>query len=115
MHPQARAFQDGPARATRFPAIEALQDPGRRQQYLDSVRGSASLPHNPIPGRQVDEDTAFNVPVRVYHGSDPSVVVVYMHGRGWILGDLNMHHAACRYLALHVPALLGNVEYRRPP
>jgi acetyl esterase len=115
MHPQARAFLDGPARATRFPAIEDLQDPGRRQQYLDSVRGSASLPHNPIPVRQVDEDTAFNVPVRVYHGSEPSVVVVYMHGGGWILGDLNMHDAVCRYLARHVPAVVVNVDYRLAP
>jgi len=50
--------------------------------------------------------------VRVYHGNEPSVVVVYMHGGGWVLGDLNMHDAVCRYLARHVPAVVVNVDYR---
>jgi acetyl esterase len=115
MHPQARAFLDGPARARRFPPLEELQDLSRRQEYLDSVRGSVGLPDSPIAVRQVDEDTAFNVPVRVYHGTEPSVVVVYMHGGGWVLGDLNMHDAVCRYLARHVPAVVVNVDYRLAP
>jgi acetyl esterase len=115
MHPQARAFLDGPARARRFPPIEELQDPGRRREYLESVRRSAGLPDRPIPVRKVHEDTAFNVPIRVYHGTEPSVVVVYVHGGGWILGDLNMHDAVCRYLALHVPAVVVNVDYRLAP
>src|SRR5260370_30286713 len=115
MHPQARAFLDGPVRAQRFPPSEELQDPERLHAYLNSIRGHVELPESPIPVRQVDQETAFTVPVRVYHGDTPSAVIVYMHGGGWVAGDLNTHDAVCRYLARHTPAVVVNVDYRLAP
>ena len=115
MHPQARAFLDGPVRAQRFPPSEELQDPERLHGYLNSIRGHVELPESPIPVSQVDQETAFTVPVRVYHGDAPSAVIVYMHGGGWVAGDLNTHDAVCRYLARHTPAVVVNVDYRLAP
>lgn len=115
MHPQARAFLDGPVRAQRFPPSEELQDPERLHAYLNSIRGQVELPESPIPVSQVDQETAFTVPVRVYHGDAPSAVIVYMHGGGWVAGDLNTHDAVCRYLARHTPAVVVNVDYRLAP
>ena len=115
MHPQARAFLDGPVRAQRFPPSEELQDPERLYAYLNSIRGHVELPESPIPVSQVDQETAFTVPVRVYHGDAPSAVIVYMHGGGWVAGDLNTHDAVCRYLARHTPAVVVNVDYRLAP
>jgi acetyl esterase len=42
-------------------------------------------------------------------------LVVYFHGGGWVLGDLQTHHAYCRALSEASGASLIAVDYRRAP
>ncbi len=42
-------------------------------------------------------------------------VVVYFHGGGWVLCDLDTHDATCRALALGVEAVVVSVDYRLAP
>jgi acetyl esterase len=48
-------------------------------------------------------------------GSAPSPLLVYFHGGGWVIGDLETHDTACRFLAARSGALVLAVDYRLAP
>ena len=45
----------------------------------------------------------------------PLPVVVYLHGGGWVLGNVRGYDALCAHLAAQVGALVLNVDYRMAP
>ncbi len=57
------------------------------------------------------------IPIRVYwptqDGSLP--VLVYYHGGGWVIGDLDTNDSVCRQFANKVPAVVVSVDYRLAP
>jgi acetyl esterase/lipase len=57
------------------------------------------------------------LPARVYmpEGKGPFPVIVYYHGGGWVIADLNVYDAAPRALAYHAGAIVVSVEYRHAP
>ncbi|MGW4159693.1 alpha/beta hydrolase [Streptomyces sp. NPDC004788] len=57
---------------------------------------------------------ARDVPVRVYEGG-AGPVVVFAHGGGWVLCDLDTHDRLCRALAARTGATVVSVDYRRAP
>ncbi len=48
-------------------------------------------------------------------GRGPFPVIVYYHGGGWVVADLNVYDAAPRGLSLGVGAVVISVEYRHAP
>ncbi|WP_193181944.1 alpha/beta hydrolase fold domain-containing protein [Nisaea sediminum] len=61
-------------------------------------------PHGPIRVRLLYPD----VP-------RPAPVLVYFHGGGWVVGSLETHHRAMRYLALKSGCAVAAVDYRLAP
>jgi acetyl esterase len=59
------------------------------------------------------------VPVRIYRGrgpaEGPSAAIVFLHGGGWVVGDLDTHDAVCRLLAVESGAVVIAVGYRCAP
>lgn len=58
------------------------------------------------------------LPIRLYRpqGSEgPLPVVVWLHGGGWVVGDIESHDGLCRYLAKAGPLLVVSVDYRLAP
>jgi acetyl esterase len=60
------------------------------------------------------------VPVRAYRpkgaGKDEVLpALVYFHGGGWVIGDLDTHDAVCRTLANGARCAVFSVEYRKSP
>jgi acetyl esterase len=45
----------------------------------------------------------------------PTGIVVYLHGGGWVIGDLETHDRACRRLAATSGLAVLAVDYRRAP
>ncbi len=45
----------------------------------------------------------------------PLPVIVYFHGGGWVLGDLDGDDPACRQLAVSSKAMVVSVDYRHAP
>jgi acetyl esterase len=61
-----------------------------------------------------------NVPVRVYHphAAQPQAALpglVYLHGGGWTVGDLDTHDVLCRSLCLQADIVVVSVDYRMGP
>jgi len=48
-------------------------------------------------------------------GRDPRALVVYYHGGGWVVGDLDTHDGVCRFLAHETGAGVLAVDYRLAP
>jgi acetyl esterase/lipase len=57
------------------------------------------------------------IPVRLFRpeGDGPLPVVVYLHGGGWVMGDLPTYDTLLRALANASGAVVAGVEYRRAP
>jgi acetyl esterase len=46
---------------------------------------------------------------------NPPPVLVYYHGGGWVIGNLDTHDDPCRFLAAHSGACVLSVDYRLAP
>lgn len=60
---------------------------------------------------------AGSVPVRLYRpeGEGALPCLVYMHGGGWVFGDLDSHDGICAELAVRSAAAVLAVDYRLAP
>ncbi|MFV8052589.1 alpha/beta hydrolase [Mycobacterium sp. 48b] len=78
-----------------------------------------SVENRVVPGPACD------IPVRIYHPADPVgsgfgtdvglPVLVYFHGGGFVLCDLDSHDSCCRRLANGIGAIVISVDYRLAP
>jgi acetyl esterase len=57
------------------------------------------------------------IPVRVYRpkGDGPFPLLVFIHGGGFVAGNLETHDNACRYLCRRTPCCVVAVDYRLAP
>jgi acetyl esterase len=90
-----------------------------RELYNETLAASGGEPvpmagvrdtHLPLPDR--------DIAIRCYQpepGEVPAPTVVYYHGGGWVLGDLDSHDRICRQLAARSGCQLIAVDYRRAP
>ena len=76
----------------------------------------------PIPIEQVEEvevpGAAGPLPARLYSpsGLPPAApLLVYLHGGGWVVGDLDTHDQPCRFLAVQAGVRVLSVDYRLAP
>jgi acetyl esterase len=84
-----------------------------------------SLP--PVPGADEvasveDRTIAGGIPVRIYEptarvggGGEAAPGVLYFHGGGWVLCDLDSHDGMCRRVANALGAVVVSVDYRLAP
>jgi acetyl esterase len=101
---------------TGAPPIHQLPVPEARRMMQMMV---AAAPR-PQVGRVEDRaipGPAGEIPVRIYWPRSGQRVglVVYYHGGGWVLGDLETHDATCRRLANASDCIVVAVDYRLAP
>jgi acetyl esterase len=78
-----------------------------------------ALPDMRIEERTIDYGDITGIPVRTYwppiaqHENLP--VVVFYHGGGWSIGDLDTHDPVARALAVGAEAIVVSVDYRLAP
>lgn len=76
---------------------------------------------NPEPVYQITDRTipgpASAIPVRIYRPSEAASLpaLIWFHGGGWVLGDLEMADPTCRALANTVGCVVVSVDYRLAP
>jgi acetyl esterase len=52
---------------------------------------------------------------RMYHGSRHRPLIIYFHGGGWTIGDLDTHHPFCLRLADQTHCTIMSIDYRLAP
>ena len=63
-----------------------------------------------------EDRSANGVPVRVYSASDEvTPCIVYLHGGGWVIGDLDTHDTICTQLTNATGYTVVSVDYRLAP
>jgi acetyl esterase len=120
LHPQTRALLDL-IEQRQVPPTHTLSVADARALYRD--RRSFTQPVPPEVAKvQELQATGPNgtVPVRLVRplGSDDTAVLpvlVYFHGGGWVIGDLDTHDTLCRELANGAGCAVISVDYRMGP
>lgn len=116
--PETRILLDMVAAAELDP-LDRLDPPEARRQYRERAASSSfaapdvyqvlemslSLPGRDLPARHY----RFAAP------NAPSPLIVYFHGGGMVIGDLDTHDAICRRLCNEIGADVISVEYRKAP
>jgi acetyl esterase len=107
--------------------IETLApaDARRQPSAADAVKAvlrQQGKPTDPPPGVATTEITFTGpegaLPARVYKPADargPLPVIVYYHGGGFVIADINVYDATPRALVRETGAIVVSVEYRRAP
>ncbi len=91
------------------------------QEARAAIAGFAAMQAGaPDPARVYDRaipGPAGDIPVRVYAAAGDNLpVVMYFHGGGWVLGDIESHDGTCRQLLAELgQAAVVSVDYRLAP
>ncbi len=110
LHPQA---------ASLLQVIASLGDPPMEEQtpaQARAIRAARARAEGPQVHEVRDLD-AGGVPARLYRPNDLDNLglLVYFHGGGWVIGDLESHDNVCRALANGSGHAVLSVDYRLAP
>jgi acetyl esterase len=121
LDPQARAFLDR-LRAAGRPGLETLSPTDARAANAALTRVCAGPPieigsvvEHPIPGPRGPIGSRIYTPASLAGQDEDAPVLVYYHGGGFVIGDLDMVDATCRMLANLTPCIVVSVDYRLAP
>jgi acetyl esterase len=119
LDPQAE-FVLGLVKQSGLPEFWQLTPAQAREQYL--LRVSKLAPREQI-FRTTDRSIAgpgSELPIRIYQPREAKAgeglpVLVWFHGGGFVIGNLDTHDSACRMLANQADCLVVAVDYRLAP
>ena len=98
---------ENPMRATPFEDL----DP----EILELARGPYGMPSTREIA-QVSDESVGDVPIRIYQGEgEPTGLVVYFHGGGFVIGSIGLMDNVARELTHSSGAVVVSVEYRLAP
>ena len=104
-------------KAAGHPPVNELQPDEARKMYRAS-RG-ALQPELPDVAELRDLSAASDIPLRLYRGigtrTGPLPVLVFYHGGGYVIGDLDTHDYVCRKIANVARCCVIAVDYRLAP
>lgn len=118
LDPDAQRILDLVAQSGK-PPYEELSPEAARRLYRD---GRRVLAPDPMPIAEARDLTAPGphgpVPLRLYRpeaAARPLPALVYFHGGGWVIGDIETHDGVCRHLANAARCAVLSVDYRLGP
>ena len=113
LDPQARALLDLMIER-QVPPTHTLSVEQARQMYRD--RRSVTQPDAPPVAELRDLRSDGGLALRLYRpGPGVLPLLVYFHGGGWTIGDLDTHDVVCRQLANESGCAVLSVDYRLGP
>jgi acetyl esterase len=97
--------------------------PEQARRALRTVTVDVRLLNAKVPVGQVNDQLirvgGIVLPIRIYRPAGPRTArrptIVYFHGGGFVIGDLDTHDDACRWLCREVDAVVVAVGYRTAP
>ncbi len=118
--PQMQSVIERAAKST-LPPFYRMSAAEARRVYKETRAGLAPpVPEVADVRALAASGPAGPIPLRVYRGLDtasgaPLPVLVYFHGGGWTIGDLDTHDIICRTLANKAHCAVVAVDYRMGP
>ncbi|MBI3824957.1 MAG: alpha/beta hydrolase [Candidatus Rokubacteria bacterium] len=116
LDPQARQVIDATL-ALNLPPMEKMTPAQARENMR--IRTAALGPVQDVARveQRVVPVAGASVPVRLYHptGRGPFPALVFFHGGGWVIGDLDTHDGICRATANAAGCVVASVDYRLAP
>jgi acetyl esterase len=120
LHPQLAVLLEK-AKQSPLPPYHDVP-PAVARRFYRETRGPLTPDPPPVESVQLllAPGKAGPVPVRAYRpkgaGKDEVLpALVYLHGGGWVIGDLDTHDVVCRTLANGARCAVFSVEYRKAP
>ncbi|HEU4622284.1 MAG TPA: alpha/beta hydrolase [Burkholderiaceae bacterium] len=124
--PQMQAVLNELAALGAKPVAELTPQQARQQptpaDAVKSLLKKQGKPLGPQPVAQVQDSVvpgrAGGIPIRAYWpriGGAPLPVVLYVHGGGWVLADLDTYDATPRAIANAAQAIVISTHYRQAP
>ena len=116
--PEVEQFLNTQAARSIPPA--ALVDPSASADYLSLLRAPRPAAPGPVEAVHHVEDLrvgATDTLVRLYRPSDAATlpVIIFLHGGGWVTGNLDTHDGLSRRLANATGCIVLSVDYRLAP
>ncbi|MBP2462802.1 MULTISPECIES: alpha/beta hydrolase [Rhizobium/Agrobacterium group] len=99
----------------RFYPVGAVDAPIEQQRdWYDALCARFD---QPLPQGLTFQDEMLVVPIRRYRPAiiGTGIVLLYLHGGGFVVGSLDSHHAICAEIADFAQAELVSVDYRLAP
>ncbi|MGM9950322.1 MAG: alpha/beta hydrolase [Lysinibacillus sp.] len=115
LHPAAKVILEQLEAAGAPPMSTLTPEEARTSMDIGLLAGIpeavASVEERRIPG------PAGDIPVRIYtpEGQGPFPAIIYYHGGGWVIGNLDVVDVPCRLLANRTGCVVISVDYRLAP
>lgn len=115
LDPQAKFFLEQMEAAGAPPMSSLSPEEARLTTDFSALAGNAEtvgkVENRTIPG------PGGEIPVRIYtpEGEGPFPSLVFYHGGGWVIGDLDTVDVPCRLLANRANCVVVSVDYRLAP
>ncbi len=93
------------------PAMTDVSPPEAREMYrgLQAAAYVADIKH-------IEDRDANGIKIRIYRDTmEKTPCIVYFHGGGWVIGDLDTHDTICTQLAAETGYAVISVDYRLAP
>jgi acetyl esterase len=116
LDPQFRAVLDNFESKGLIPLVrgDAAETRAHYRRLALSRRGPQYVPEQVVSA--ADQRSPGGVPVRQYEPLDPrGSTLIYLHGGGWVVGDVKTHDPLCRRVANATGARVVSVDYRLAP
>jgi acetyl esterase len=116
LNPQAKAFLDQAA-ASGAPPLNALPVAEARKVLVSLFVPAQKEAVAKIEDRKIPGPGGYQIPIRIYTpaGKGPFPLLMYFHGGGWVLGDIESHDGTSRELANKAGCIVVSVDYRLAP
>jgi len=116
LNPEAQAVLDQ-LTSSGVPPLHTLSVEGARQLIIDLFVTKADRePVGKVEDRQIP-GPAGTIPARICtpRGAGPFPILVYFHGGGWVIGNIETHDAPCRTLSNAAECIVASIDYRLAP
>jgi len=123
IHPEMQAVIEqleaisGPTPMAKMTPQEARKAPSAADAAMATMT-KFKIPTPPATADTMSRTVALGVKVRVYtpkSGTAPFPVIVYYHGGGWVIANLDTYDASVRSLSEQTGAVVVSVAYRQGP
>ena len=104
-----------PAKARLEPSAADAAKMVMRQRGMSTAPDPAVTTKDVAYGADPMQFARIYTPVAAVAGGAPMPIVVYYHGGGWVIADVNTYDATPRLLAKQLNAIVVSVEYRHAP